>query len=206
MFGVPILTLARGRPMVRTSTPPGSTTCAPKICSTRTRSEDFVRLLCLACPVRGLPRFPLAMDVAGQLSGFEHRLDPGRAPGGVGPDPGTGIAARQQFIHRLAVMHGRVGDVIPPDQLVFAIHIDLVPGAVMRRAGLARRENSPPDCFLILLALPGIQVFPGVFRRLVFPIPGHLARFDRHVFLAFVVGAKHRHNPSVPTRVRHSTV
>ena len=167
MFGVPILALARASPMVRTSTPPGSTACAPKICPTRTRTEDFVRLLLLACPVGGLPRLPLRWIWLVSLLALSVASIP---------------AARQQCVHRLAVMRGGIAEVITPDQLVFSVHIDVVPGAVMRRAA----RPSPA----------GINVFPGPFRGLVSSIPGHLARFDRRVFLAFVVGAKHRHNPS----------
>ena len=159
--------------------------------------HGFRPVALLGLPGQRLAPLALAVDVAGQLSGFEHRLDPGRAPGGVGPDPGTGITARQQFIHHLAAMRGGVADVILPDQLVFSVHIDVVLVAAMRRAVLPGPDRHRTT---------GINVFLGPFRRFVFPIPGHLARFDRHVFLAFVVGAKHRHNPSVPTRVRHSPV
>ena len=83
-------------------------------------------------------------------------------------------AGRQQFIHRLAVMRGGVAEVIAPDQLVFSVQIEVVHGAVMRRAVLARRENSPPDCFLILLAPTGINVFPEPFMKK----PDHLTGCD----------------------------
>ena len=59
MFFIPIFALARAKPIVRTSVPPMSLVCAPKTCSTRTRTVDFVRLLPLACSVSGLPRLPL---------------------------------------------------------------------------------------------------------------------------------------------------
>ena len=118
----------------------------------------------------GLGFAPLSfpMDVAGQLSGFEQRLDPGRAPGGVGPDPGTGIVARQQCVHRLAVMRGGVGDVLKPDQLVFAIHIDLVHGAIMRRAGLP----GPPG-FLVHR-----ECFEGLFSQSPGTSPALIASFS----------------------------
>ena len=58
-FFMPILALALTRPMVRTAVPPMSLACAPKMCSTRTRTVDLVRLLFCACSVSGLPRLPL---------------------------------------------------------------------------------------------------------------------------------------------------
>ena len=57
-FFIPILAFARTMPIVRTSVPPMSLACAPKMCSTRARTEDFVRLLPLPCSVSGLPRLP----------------------------------------------------------------------------------------------------------------------------------------------------
>lgn len=55
-FFIPIFAFARTMPIMRTSVPPMSLACAPKTCSTRARTEDLVRLLLLACSVRGLPR------------------------------------------------------------------------------------------------------------------------------------------------------
>ena len=61
----------------------------------------------------------------------ERRFDFGRPIGGIRPDPGAGVAPRQQLIHRLAVMPGGIGDVIASDQLVFSVHIYVVLVAVM---------------------------------------------------------------------------
>jgi hypothetical protein len=52
----------------------------------------------------------LAVNVAGQLPGFQHRFGLGRPIGGIGPDPGASVAPRQQFFHHLAVVHGSIGD------------------------------------------------------------------------------------------------
>ena len=73
-----------------------------------------------------LTALAIAMNVADQPSGLQLRFDLGRPIGGVGPDPGAGVAPRQQLIHRLAVVHGGIGDTISPDPLVCAIHIDVV--------------------------------------------------------------------------------
>ena len=43
----------------------------------------------------------------------------------------------------------------------------------------------------------GTNVFLGPLRGLVSPIPGHLARFDRRVFRAGIVVARHRHDRRV---------
>ena len=94
--------------MGRMMVPPMALACAPmpwvpRICLRRThpiaRLVDLVRLLPLACPVSGLPRLPLprlplprlalAVNVAGQLSGFQHRFDLGRPAGGIRPHPGA---------------------------------------------------------------------------------------------------------------------
>ena len=58
-FFMPILALARTKPIVRTIVPPMSLDCAPKTCSTRERTVDFVRLLPLAWTPSGFPRRPL---------------------------------------------------------------------------------------------------------------------------------------------------
>jgi hypothetical protein len=62
---------------------------------------------------------------------------------------------------------------------------------------LARRENSPPDCFLILLAPTGIQIFLAPFRGFVGPVLGRLAGLDGLVFIPGVVVARHRHDGGV---------
>ena len=49
-FFMPILALARTKPIVRTIVPPMSLDCAPKTCSTRERTVDFDRLLPLGRP------------------------------------------------------------------------------------------------------------------------------------------------------------
>ena len=105
----------------------------------------------------GFAPLSFPMDVACQLSGFEQRLEPGRAPGGVGPDPGTGSVARQQRVHRLAMMRGGVGDVLQPDQLVFAIHI--APGTVEIHRELMTAEHKDGGKAAVCLVGPHGDAF-----------------------------------------------
>jgi len=79
------------------------------------------------------------------------------------------------MINRLTVMHSGVTDVIAPDQLVLSVHIHMVLLAVMALAALARRENSPPDCFLILISTARILIFLAPLGGLVSPVLGHFA-------------------------------
>src|SRR6056297_1287718 len=107
---------------MRTSVPPMSLACAPKICSTRTRTVDLVRLLPLACAVTGLP------------------------------------TARQCIAKQCHERgEGRVADVVASDQLVPAVHVDVVLVAVVAAPVLLR-----PARIRVLLAALGRLVRPAV--------------------------------------------
>jgi hypothetical protein len=80
---------------------------------------------------RRLAALALAVDVAGQLQGAQlcfHFLGPIR---GIRPNAGPSTAWHQQVVDRLTVVHGRVTQVIAPDQLVLSVHVYVVLVAVM---------------------------------------------------------------------------
>ena len=152
-------------------------------------------------PVAGLALFgqrlaalALAVDVAGQLGGLQlglHLLGTIRR---IRPHARAGVALHQQVIHRLAVVQRRIADMVAPHQLVLAVHVDVVLVAVMRLSVLARRENSPPDCFLILLAPARVYVLLAALGGLVGPALRHVAALDRLVLVPGIVVARHRYD------------
>ncbi len=113
---------------------------------------------CLGLLGQRLAALALAVDVALQLARAEPGFHVLGAIGRIGPDTRAGVAPRQQVVHRLAVVQGGIADMVTPHQLVLPVHTHMVLVAIVGFPVLTRRENSPPDCFLILLAPAGINV------------------------------------------------
>jgi len=92
--------------------------------------------------------------------------------GAVGVQLGVGIFLLQQCRHHLRIMDAGVGDLVGLDQLACPVYFDVILVSVMS--------------LLILLRPPGVRVFLAEFGRVVLPVLGNLALFDRCVFFPTV--------------------
>lgn len=100
--------------------------------------DGFGPVAALALFGQWLAALALAMDAASQPSGAQLGLHLFGTVGRIGPDVRAGVALHEQVIHRLAIVQGRVADVVTADQLVLAVHIHMVLVAIVTLAVLLR--------------------------------------------------------------------
>src|SRR5215468_461714 len=113
------------------------------------------------------------MDAAFVALFLELRFSFRRPIGAVGPHLVAGVGLVQDLIKLLAVVNGRIGLGIAPNDLVLAVDTDAVLVAL--------------EAFLILLRPASILVFLRILRWLLIPPLGRLARLDRLVLATGVV-------------------
>src|SRR6476469_9049332 len=152
-------------PMVRNRRPPGAISWAPNTCSIRAG----MRRLSLR---QRMAARRAHMDAAAKASPLQRRFIRGRAIGAVSEHVVRGVALVQKPIELAAVMHGRVGHRIAPDQLVRAVHVHVV---------LVAKEAAT-----VLLRPARVFIFLAVLGRIPLPLRGRIAALDCLVLLARV--------------------
>ena len=66
------------------------------------------------------------MDTARQALVFQHLFNLRRAIGAVCPNVGGGVVRIEDSLDGLAVMHGSIGHLVTPNQLMATVYVDMV--------------------------------------------------------------------------------
>ena len=123
------------------------------------------------------------MNTALKAAGSKSPLDLGRAISAVGEHIIAGVARVQQPIQLLAVVHGRIGHRIMPDQLVLGVRVHMI---------LVAEEAAA-----MLLGPARIAVLLPHFGGLLLPRRWCASSLQLGVLVATVPLRRHRHDTGV---------